>query len=98
MKSELTDKEISQLCMYMRVIDLMGKNQKILSDNEEIKKNYDKLCLTVSEIMENISDEQRDEVLEVHKIQLEEIAKLEVKKTIQKTTQKTNHKEIDNDG
>ena len=66
--------------MYMRVIDLMGKNQNILNENVEMKKQYDKLCLTVNEIMENISDEQRDEVLEVHKIQLEEIAKQEVKK------------------
>jgi len=88
MKPELTDKEISQLCMYMRVIDLMGKNQKILSDNEEIKKNYDKLCLTVSEIMDNISDEQRDEVLEVHKIQLEEIARQELKKQSKKQPKK----------
>ncbi|HEY5591567.1 MAG TPA: hypothetical protein VIK55_11180 [Paludibacter sp.] len=64
----------------MRVIDLMGKNQNILNENVEMKKQYDKLCLTVNEIMENISDEQRDEVLEVHKIQLEEIAKQEVKK------------------
>jgi hypothetical protein len=30
--------------------------------------------------MENISNELRDEVLEVHKIQLEEIAKKEAKK------------------
>ncbi|NDP23153.1 MAG: hypothetical protein GZ091_19050 [Paludibacter sp.] len=74
MERKLTDDEISHVCMYMRVIDLMGKNQKILSENVEIKKNYDKLCLTVNEIMENISDELRDEVLEEHKMQLEEIA------------------------
>jgi len=88
MEREMTDKEISQLCMYMRVIDFMGKNQKILSENEEMKMNYDKLCLTVNEIMENISDEQRDEVLEVHKIQLEEIAKKEAKKLRKKQPKK----------
>jgi len=80
MERELTDHQISEICMYMRVIDLMRKNQKILSENEEIKKNYDKLCLLVSQLMENISEEQRDEVLEVHKIQLEEIAKKEARK------------------
>jgi len=80
MEHELTNEEISQICMYMRVIDFMGKNQRVLSENPEIKKNYDKLCLMVSELMENISDDQRDEVLEVHKIQLEEIAKKEAKK------------------
>ncbi len=80
MERELTDHQISEICMYMRVIDLMRKNQKILSENEEIKKQYDKLCLLVSHLMENISDEQRDEVLEEHKIQLEELAKKEAKK------------------
>ena len=80
MERELTDKQISEICMYMRVIDLMRKNQKILSENEEIKKQYDKICLLVSQLMENISEEQRDEVLEEHKIQLEEIAKKEAKK------------------
>jgi len=80
MEHELTNEEISQICMYMRVIDFMGKNQKVLSENPEIKENYDKLRLMVSELMENISDDQRDEVLEVHKIQLEEIAKKEAKK------------------
>jgi len=80
MEPKLTDEQISEICMYMRVIDLMRKNQKILSENEEIKKQYDKLCLLVSHLMENISEEQRDEVLEEHKIQLEEIAKKEAKK------------------
>ena len=88
MEHELTDEEISHVCMYMRVIDLMRKNQKILSENEEIKKNYDKLCLLVSQLMENISEEQRDEVLEVHKIQLEEIAKKEAKKLRKKQPKK----------
>ena len=80
MERNLTDDEISHLCMYMRVIDFMRKNQNVLDQNAEMKKNYDKLCLTVNELMENISEEQRDEVLEEHKIQLEEIAKEEAKK------------------
>ena len=80
MKPELTNEQISTLCMYMRVIDLMKKNQKLLNENAEMKKEYDNLCLTVNQLIENISEEQRDEVLEVHKIQLEKIAKQEEKK------------------
>jgi len=76
----MTNEQISKLCMYMRVIDLMKKNQKVLNENEELKKGYDNLCLNVNQIMETISDEQRDEVLELHKIQLQEIAKKEAKK------------------
>ena len=80
MERELTDEQVSQLCMYMRVIDFMGKNQKILDENVEMKKQYENLRLTVSQIIDNISEEERDAVLEIHKIQLEEIAKKEAKK------------------
>ncbi len=80
MEHELTNEEISHVCMYMRVIDLMRKNQKILDENEAIRIQYDKLCLLVNQLMENLTDEQRDEVLEEHKIQLEELAKKAAKK------------------
>ena len=84
MKNELTDEEKSHLCMYMRVIDLMGKNQNVLDENKEIKEKYDKLCLTVNQIMETISEEQQDEVLEMHKVQLQELANQEAKKQTKK--------------
>ena len=87
MERELTDEQVSQLCMYMRVIDFMGKNQKILDENVEMKKQYENLRLTVSQIIDNISEEERDAVLEIHKIQLEEIAKQEAKKQRKKNKQ-----------
>jgi len=85
MERELTDEQISQICMYMRVIDFMGKNQKVLNEHVEMKEQYDKLRLVVSQIMEKISEEERDELLEIHKIQLEELAKKEAKKQSKKT-------------
>ena len=88
MERELTDEQVSQLCMYMRVVDFMGKNQKILDENPEMKKQYENLRLTVSQIIDNISEEERDAVLEIHKIQLEEIAKQEAKKQRKKNKQK----------
>jgi len=87
MERELTDEQVSQLCMYMRVIDFMGKNQKVLDENVEMKKQYENLRLTVSQIIDNISEEERDAVLEIHKIQLEEIAKQEAKKQRRKNKQ-----------
>ena len=87
MERELTDEQVSQLCMYMRVVDFMGKNQKILDENPEMKKQYENLRLTVSQIIDNISEEERDAVLEIHKIQLEEIAKQEAKKQRKKNKQ-----------
>ena len=59
----------------MRVIDLMKKNQQILDENSEFKSNYDILCENVNQIMECISDKQRDEILEIHRLQLLKIAK-----------------------
>jgi len=88
MERELTNEEISHVCMYMRVIDLFRKNQKILDENEEIKKQYDKLCLLVNHLMENFTDKQWDEILEEHKIQLEIIAKKEAKKEAKKRLKK----------
>ena len=90
MERELTDEQVSQLCMYMRVIDFMGKNQKILDENVEMKKQYENLRLTVSQIIDNISEEERDAVLEIHKIQLEEIAMEQAKKQAKKQLKKNN--------
>ncbi len=75
MERELTDHEIAELCSFMRVIDLMKKNQNILDEKPELQEMIDKLCSSVNFIMEQLSEEQRDEVLEIHKEQLEEIAK-----------------------
>jgi len=57
----------------MRVIDFFRKNRNVL--NEEMEQHYYILCKNVNEIMEALTDEQRDEILEIHKIQLQEIAK-----------------------
>ena len=73
MIQKLTDDQISSLCMYMRVIDFFRKNRNVL--NEEMEQHYYILCKNVNEIMEALTDEQRDEILEIHKIQLQEIAK-----------------------
>ena len=72
---ELTDELISKLCTYMRVIDLMKRNPQILTENDEMKQKFDMLCQNVNLVMERLTDKQRDQVLEIHKLQLEEIAK-----------------------
>ena len=80
MDRELTDKEIAELWSFMRVIDLMKKNQDILDEKPELQKMIDELCTSVNIIMDNLTEEQRDEVLEIHKEQLEAIAKKSIKK------------------
>jgi hypothetical protein len=86
MEEKLTDEQISNLCMYMRVIDLLKSRPDLLDENPEMKKHLEMICSNVDKIMETISDEQRDEVLEVHKIQLEQIAKNEARKQKKNTS------------
>lgn len=73
MKQELSDKSISHICMYMRVIDLMKNNPEILNENSEMKLEFEKVCGLVNQMMELLTEEQRDIVLEEHKRQIGEI-------------------------
>ena len=80
MENKLSKDEINTFCMYMRVIDLMNKNITILNDNPPIKKEYDLMCKAENQIMSTLSEEERDKILEIHKLQLEKIAKIEDRK------------------
>lgn len=75
MERKLADNQVNQLCMYMRIIDLMEKNLDRIDANTELKKQYKKLCNHVDEILENISDEEKYEILEIHEFQLNELKK-----------------------
>ncbi len=79
MQEEITDEQISQLCMYMRIIELMKRNPQVL-EKKEIKKGYDDLCKKVDVIMKLLSPEEMNIVLETHKKQLQEIEEEEAKK------------------
>lgn len=75
MERKLADDQVNQLCMYMRIIDLMQKHLSRLDTNLELKKQYKKLCKYVDEILETISDEEKDEIMEMHEFQLNELKK-----------------------
>jgi len=75
MERELTDDEINKICMYMRVIDLMRKNLDIINKDVAMKKQYDILCKNVEKIMELLSAKQKNHILEIHRLQLIELAK-----------------------
>ena len=66
MAEELTDETISKICMMMRIIDLFHKNLKNIEKLLEMKKEYKSLSSELNEIMRNLTDEQRDNVLELH--------------------------------
>ena len=75
MERELTDDEINKICMYMRVIDLMRKNLDIINKDVAMKKQYDILCKNVEKIRELLSAKQKNHILEIHRLQLIELAK-----------------------
>jgi hypothetical protein len=73
MEHVLTDDEISRICMMMRIIDLFHKNLDKIEKIPEMKKEYNNLSSAVNEIMRNLTDDQRDKVLKIHKKQMHEL-------------------------
>jgi hypothetical protein len=73
MAEELTADEISKLCIMLRIINLFHKNLKNIEKLPEMKKEYKSLSSELNEIMRTLTDEQRDRVLKIHKVQLQEI-------------------------
>lgn len=73
MPEELTEEKIKSILMILRIIDLFHKNLKNIEKLPEMKKEYKSLSSELNEIMRNLTDEQRDKVLEIHKIQMQEL-------------------------
>jgi hypothetical protein len=68
---QLTNEQMSRVCMFMRVIDLLKSRPDILEQCPEMKTKLDQVCRAVNQIMELLTEEQRDAVLEEHQRQLE---------------------------
>jgi hypothetical protein len=73
MESTLSEDEINQICMYMRIVDLMKNNQEIVDSHPEMADIVTQLNASVGKIMDILTDEEKDELLETHRIQLEEL-------------------------
>lgn len=84
MDHKLTDEQISELCMFMRVSDLLRENKHLFKDNHEFMKSFQKIQANVNEILESLSPEEIDEILEEHKLQLDYLAKTSDKHTKKK--------------
>ena len=84
---QLDEENVSQLCMFMRVIDLFDKNESIVNSNPEMADTVKELREKVQRIMDLLTDEQKDYVLEEHKIQSEIVAK-EIEKEKKKAAKK----------
>lgn len=73
MAVDLTEDQINELCMFMRVIDVLKSRMDLVEENPELKKQYEAVCQQVKVITDFLSEEQFDYVLEVHKIQSQEV-------------------------
>ena len=62
----------------------MKANDHILVEHAVFKKEFEKLCKKVAEIMDVLSEEERDMVLEEHRIQLQQLEKEVTKKSTKK--------------
>ena len=73
MSMSLSEEEINQICMYMRIVDFMRNNQEMVDSNPEMVDLVAQLNTCVGRIMDILTDEEKDELLEVHRIQMEEL-------------------------
>jgi hypothetical protein len=71
----LTEEQIDRICENLRVIDFLSRNQEKIEINPEMKKQMKLFREKVKEIMDILTDEQRDKVLETHKTQTETVRK-----------------------
>jgi hypothetical protein len=74
MDKKLTIEEIDKICSNLRAVDFMKRHHKEIERIPELKEQYDLLSKSVKEIMNHLTDEQRDKVLERHKIQSDALA------------------------
>jgi hypothetical protein len=75
MENQLTEEQIDRICANLRAIDFLRRNQDKLEKHPEMKIQIAKLKAGVKAIMDILTDEQRDKVLEIHKVQTEAIEK-----------------------
>jgi len=71
MSENLTPEMIDELCMMLRVHDLMQANPEIVDANPEMKKSIEEIKINLDKIMSQLSEEERNKVLEEHKAQLD---------------------------
>jgi len=80
MNRQLTDDQLTELCRYMRVIDLMKANEHILAEQQEFKRDFEMFSKKVEEIMNILPEEEWDMVLEEHRLQLQMLKEEKIQK------------------
>ena len=87
-KEDLTEDQINELCMNMRVFDLLKKNYTMLDENPEFKETFNTYSEIIKQMFECIPDHQLDYILEEHRLQLLQIQESLAKKEKRKKKKK----------
>lgn len=80
MEPQLTNEDISRICMYMRTVDYIKRYGWILEVDTKLKQDFEIICQKIGEIFETLTEDQRDMLLEMHKVQLQSREEKDAKK------------------
>ena len=73
MEPDLNEDELAQICASMRLIDYLESLKGQIENDPNVMNPLTKLKACVKEQLDKLTDEQVNEVLEVHKLQEEYI-------------------------
>ncbi|MEI6823888.1 MAG: hypothetical protein WCL51_18310 [Bacteroidota bacterium] len=73
MEPDLNEDELAQICASMRLIDYLESLKGQIENDPNVMNPLTKLKACVKEQLDKLTDEQVNEVLEVHKLQKEYI-------------------------
>jgi hypothetical protein len=71
MERKLTDEQEAQISMFMRVFEFLRKNENVFRENEEFMKQYESFKNALPKILDELSEEERDILLERYKEEIE---------------------------
>ena len=67
MNRKLTDEQEARLSMFMRVLEFLRKNEKVLAQQPEFVNEYEKLKATIPLILNELDETELNIVLERYK-------------------------------
>lgn len=75
MEKRLTEEQINKICANLRALDFLEKNKVLVDAHDDMKNEAEKFKALIKKVIDELTDEERDEVLEIHKIQREALDK-----------------------
>jgi hypothetical protein len=75
MENPLTTEDLDRICSNLRAIDFMKRHQAEMDRLPELKQEFEKLSSLTRQLIDQLSEDQRNRVLEIHKVQADALAK-----------------------